>query len=166
VTTTGIAAGTAAMTELTPIILDSLDGLTGVLRDVEQDFAAENFKPTLQEFVPVLEKDEASYFEGRHSPGGELWPALSPITVRKKGHDIPLVETGRLKRSLIDSSSPEAVRKVDPRELTFGTSDEHSPYHQYGTQRIPQREHVGTEPETVDEFANDVADSAVEQLKK
>jgi len=147
--------------------LSKVEDLQGVVDGVQQQFDQADYTETLNGIATFLEEQHAEYFSGDHSPSGDAWPALSPYTVARKGHDTILEESNALEESLT-GQTPDSIREVvsdgSQHGLSFGTSDEKSIFHQEGTSRIPQREHVGTNEEQVDHMAEQVADAAVQAL--
>lgn len=143
--------------------IDGFEFLGGVFLDVEQGFDSADYSTALEPFITTLEQTHAAGFESESTPGGEKWPPLAPSTVRRKGHDVILLETGRLKSSLV-AGGADAVREVSHRGLLFGTQVEYASIHQNGTSRIPQREHVGMNEETCQSIVDAVADAAVASM--
>ncbi len=144
--------------------INDLTELGGIFLEIEEAFNNADFTKELTALLPVLETNEKSIFAMASSPVGEAWPALSPVTIARKGHDTKLVETGAMKASLTGTTT-DSIRAVSHRGLIFGTSDEKSIFHQDGTSRIPQREHVGINDALCDEAVDVIADSTVEKLK-
>lgn len=111
-----------------------------------------------------LEDVHGQWFSQAKSPAGRKWPALKPATVKRKGHDTILVDTGKLKASL-EGRSGDSIREIVSEGmnhgLSFGTSVEYSIYHQEGGQHLPQREHVGINDEILDDFAERVAERTI-----
>lgn len=146
------------------IILDDPAQLGGVFLDVDQAYQNADYSSLFKAETGRLEKSHEQLFASEHSPAGEPWAELSPFTVRKKGHDVILHETGRLGASLF-SRTADSIRDIGARFLAFGTSVFYSMFHTTGTSRMPRREHVGMNMEQVDGLANRVADDLVRQLK-
>lgn len=144
--------------------IDDVQFLGGIFVEVEQAYNGADYGPALEGFFPKLEDAHSEFFAGEHSPAGEQWPALSPVTIAKKGHDIILVETGALEASLAGRTG-DSIRQADARGALFGTSAEKSIFHTVGGPNLPQREHVGMNDELVDVLADEIANSLVEQLK-
>ena len=124
------------------------DGISSVLDVVSSDWEHINYDPLLDEITRSLEVHHADHFALEHAPNDELWPALAPRTIAKKGHDRKLVEFADLLGSLVtDTTNSIRVRAADGNgaELIYGTSDHRSAIHQYGAPgaNIPKREHVG-----------------------
>src|SRR3954454_24230755 len=70
--------------------------------------------------------------------GGLRWRRLDPDTQRHKrktGHTRPLVESGRLERSLTQAHAPDAIREAHDDYLEFGTRVDYARYHQRGQGR-------------------------------
>lgn len=126
------------------------------------------FAPLLEEFHGDLEAAHAEGFAGAVSPGGRAWPKLAPSTIRRKGHATILVDSGRLRASL-QGRTADSIREVVDEGLgraglSFGTDVEYAKFHQEGTARIPQREHVGAGEELIQQFENAIADTFIRAI--
>ena len=147
--------------------LDDLRFLGGVFAEIEQQFNDADYTQLLAQTILDLETAHADYFAEEKSPAGEAWKPLAPLTVAKKGHDTILFEHGPMPDSLIGTTSDsirEVVSEPPNHSLSFGTSDEKSPFHQFGTSRIPIREHVGVNEPFCDQLAEKTADATVALL--
>lgn len=126
--------------------------------------AQPNLMPWLRETMVDLEELHEGYFGSESDPLGAAWPELAPATIARKGHNRILYDTGRLAASLT-SKSGDAIREIisEPagQGLAFGTSVDYAPFHQFGTSRIPQRQHVGVNDRVIDIMAERVADFAM-----
>lgn len=119
----------------------------------------------LTEFQQELAKGEQAAFDGQRSPGGDAWQELSPVTIKRKGFSTILLEKGALRASLVTVGGQGNISVVADRGSIFGTNDPKSIYHTFGTSRMPKREHVGTNDETVDKLAITIADFTVDALR-
>lgn len=117
-----------------------------------------------QVVIEFLEEMERRIFAEERTPDGESWAALSPYTIRKKGHSIKLVEKRLLIESMTQSGAQHAIREVDLAELVFGTNRPWATSHQYGTDDIPQREFAGLGQDDLKGVVDLVADAAVEMM--
>jgi phage gpG-like protein len=144
--------------------VEGIASLGGVFVEIEQQFINADYSETLEPFLRVFEGTHAAGFAAEASPSGSKWRPLSPRTIKRKGHGIILYETGRLKASLIGATG-DSVRAVSHRGLLFGTEVPYSIFHQDGTSRLPQREHVGINDETCQSVVDAIADAVVETLK-
>ena len=145
---------------------DLENAIGGVMAGVENDWRDATFKPVLEQAVKDLENDHQGFFDAAQDATGAPWPPLAPATVRRKGHDTILVETGALRKSLT-SKGGDAIREIfdEPQEgFSFGTSDPKAPFHQAGTERMPARPPVGMTEERLDQICDEIADSMVDQL--
>lgn len=145
--------------------LDDLKFLGGIFQEIENAFNSTDYRETLEGFLPSLVSSHAGHFSGRRDSNGSIWPPLAAATIAKKGHDVPLVETNRLKESVLNLKHPDHVGEATHRGLLFGSDVEYGIFHQEGTKRIPQRAFVGLETPLLDEIVDGVADHAVENLK-
>lgn len=88
------------------------------------------------------------------SQGRTIVRALSPragfqrtATVRRDGSSKPLVDTGRLRMSVVALTARSgALRVRRGYTLLWGTNLNYAKYHQYGTRRIPARPFLGAPP--------------------
>ena len=101
------------------------------------DDLLDDLSPIIREdVIPVVRERILRIFSSR---GYGRWAPLRPSTIRGKGHDLPLVETRRLRRSLTNEQDPEAIIQVRRRSLTYGTEVPYARYHEFGTRRMPRR---------------------------
>jgi len=151
-----------AQTDIELKDIDELDRLIMAMIQpaVEMNMKREDWRP----ITDAMESEHEKYFDRAESPSGEAHPALSPVTVAKKGHATILVEDGILKQSLTESGSPEAVRELSLDEIIFGTSREHAEKHQEGSGKIPQRSHTGFSENLVDEVVDLVTDTIIGKM--
>ena len=142
--------------------------LTDFLERIEQ--AEQRFRSpemSVQQWGDViawLEQSHQRFFDEERSPDGDPWQELSDWTIKKKGHSRKLIETYALMQSMTTSGAEYAIRTVEPTSLEFGTERPWAESHQYGTDRIPQREFAGIPADGLVEVVDIVADAAVEML--
>jgi hypothetical protein len=93
-----------------------------------------------------LESDHRRFWAGEHTPDGVPWFPLAESTVKRKGHDTILVETGKLRRSMtagLVTSNGESIREIVDeganKGFSFGTAVPYGSIHQQGGGKIPQR---------------------------
>jgi len=86
----------------------------------------ERFEGLWQKFKPVIGELEGSWWS---SQGGGGWQALAESTIRQKGHSEILVDTGELKRSLID---PNSAMRIHGNSAEYGTDRVIAHFHQDG----------------------------------
>lgn len=153
------------MTDVPVEQIDGLQFLGGIFQEVENDFREMNYEETLRGFRDEISGEQAGHFESRRDSTGSVWPPLAEYTIRKKGHDIPLVETGEMKKSVLDSGHGDHIEGFTHRGLLFGTSDEKAIFHQEGTRKIPARPFIGLSAGLLDKMVDGVADRTVEGLK-
>lgn len=153
---------------MTEVLLEEyrdLDSVGAVFLDIEQKYLNADFTEPLTDFRGDLEQSEADNWSGRHSPVKTAWPKLAASTIKRKGHDQPLVLTGALMAAMTDHNSPDHVGEVTHRGLTFGTDLPYAPFHQDGTNRIPQREFAGMDEPLLDRAIDGLVESLIDQLK-
>lgn len=85
----------------------------------------------LQAGGTVLARDaRLSWKEPARRPGP--WAPLAPSTIKRKGHDKLLYDTGRLRDSI-------TLGEVTPSSATVGTDAPYAPFHQFGTKKMAAR---------------------------
>ncbi len=147
------------------ITLDRIESLSDVFDGVTSQFSDISYKTPLGDFQHVLAQGEAEAFDQQREPGGTPWEPLKPSTIAKKGHSRILYETGTLMASLATVGGPGNISDIYDHGSAFGTDVEYAGFHQTGTSRMPARPPVGTNDETVDGFAEKIADFVVDQLQ-
>lgn len=102
-------------------------------------------------------------WQGEVDPSGEPWQPLAEATVKKKGHDIILIETDRLRQSLASRSEDSIIELVangnGQAGISFGTAVEYSHWHMSGTTRMPARPFLGWEEDNLKHLTQRVADT-------
>ncbi|WP_416305204.1 phage virion morphogenesis protein [Neptunicella sp. SCSIO 80796] len=96
-----------------------------------------NLEPALREIGEYLLEAHQERFKLEVAPDGELWDPLSPKTIKRKGNDDILQDSGTL-RDLLHY-------QITGNTLEFGTNLEYGATHQFGREDdgIPQREFLG-----------------------
>ena len=153
---------------ITTLIKDQQD-MEMFFSQIHQDFRDVRYVGILQGIVADLETLHAQYFVSNTDPVGKPWPPLAASTVRAKGHDTILVDTGKLRASLIGKTG-DSIREVfvegETHGLMFGTDLEYAHYHLTGTNRMPARPEVGISNEVMDAMTGRMLDFAIEELKE
>lgn len=153
-------------------IIESQADLNRLFQSVVDDFDGIEWTPHLIEEQRSMAVEHGKYFARAAGPSGEQWPPLSPFTIKKKGHDTILVETGRLRASLThpDGSADSIRERVS--EFTgsgagysFGTGVPYSAPHDRG-QGQKKREHIGIDTQYFDQHVDRTVDFAFEGLKQ
>lgn len=115
-----------------------------------------------------IEEDEAAMYAGNHGPNGEAWAPLADSTVRRKGHDTILRDTGRLWGSEAADEPPYAIRTMfddgDVKGFVFGTSHPAAKFLQAGTKTMPARPHLGFTEDRIDRAIEMILDRVAEVL--
>ena len=140
---------------------DTLEQLIPLFSDIMQKVEQADYSEVFREVLPILTEQEQRMFDEERDSSGRSWPPLAQSTIVKKGHDQILVDTGALRKSLVDIDDSFNIHEIQPRELIFGTSDPKALYHQEGTGRMPARPPVGISDETAETIAEFVADETV-----
>lgn len=124
-----------------------------------------DYTPVFRKVMVDLEEYHDFYFQEEISFEGQKWQELAPLTIEAKGHDTILVDTGRLKASLIGDTGDsirEIVGEANTPGFRFGTSVEYAIYHQVGTKQyggnLPARPMVGVPEAAVEKIFEDVQD--------
>jgi phage virion morphogenesis protein len=78
-------------------------------------------------------------FDKSRSPDGQAFAPLKPATVKKRrgGSSKPLVDTARLRNSIVVTGSKKSVK--------FGTNVPYAGFHQLGTSRVEPRPYMPVE---------------------
>lgn len=116
-------------------------GAVETAKDLEGiGYRAVHAEPALRRVMALLVRGERLLW--RRS-GGKRWAQLDPDTRRRKRKTgkRPLVESGRLERSLIgESRTADAIRELHDGYLEFGTSVYYARFQQRGQgRRMPAR---------------------------
>lgn len=104
-------------------------------------WVAENTQSAMDEIVLDMIRASLALFNSQGRRGGGSWKKLKPSTVARKGHEIILVETGALKKSLSEYDAPFQIHHVTNSTVEFGTEHPFAAIHQHGTRdgRLPAR---------------------------
>lgn len=145
--------------------LGSFVELDGILLDCSQRVVNADYTDELAESQQSIAEYEAKMFGGEFDANLDTWARLAKSTIKKKGHDQILVETGALRDSLVSVAGPGNVHEIMSRQMRFGTEVGYAMFHQYGTSRMPARPPVGMSEETLDKLVNSVADAIVGKMK-
>ncbi|HHN75459.1 MAG TPA: phage virion morphogenesis protein [Acidobacteria bacterium] len=84
--------------------------------------------PAMQEIGEYLVQSTKDRFARAEDPEGNPWPALSPVTIERKGHDKPLV--GESKRL-----SSEIFVRPDRDSVEVGSALEYAAVQQFGARK-------------------------------
>lgn len=144
-----------------PDVVDGVDEFIATAAGLFQRGMRGDYTPVLRKIMLDLQDRHRGLFDFESAPTGEPWPELAESTIERKGHDRILYESGRLLASLAEETGDsirEIVSDVETPGFSFGTSVPYSIYHQYGTQTLDQREHVGANDNMVDQMVEDIAD--------
>lgn len=152
---------------MSQIVVNGYEGLQSVWNEITTDWNSAKFAGVIDEIESVLEIAHQGYYQNQTNPVGEGWPALSPITVKQKGHSRILYRTGRMMESLATKTKDSVREKWDETKnhgISFGTDVPYAVFHQDGTADIPQREHVGMNDRLLGNILELIADEAVRIL--
>jgi phage gpG-like protein len=151
--------------------VDDIAGLEDVLGQVFDEIAigyqeADYTAPLAHSLLTLQDQHQVMYDSGQDS-NGSAWEPLAPSTVARKGHDTILVDTNRMKASLV-SPTGDSIRDVVSENgmagAVFGTDVEYARFHVAGTSRMPARPPVGISEKTIDQVQNEVADHTVASM--
>lgn len=95
-----------------------------ILRDLRRDLRRP-FRKTGKALQREFMRQSQSIFDRQASPDGEPWAPLSPEYARRKRGPQILVETGRLRDSLINESA-DTIFNVRGKTIELGTSVEYA----------------------------------------
>ena len=146
------------------IVIDSLEQMESVFHDIGAALEKADYSDVLKQSQHDLAEQHAEMFAGQYDSNRNAWAPLAASTIKRKGHDRILVETGALRDSLVTIGGPGNVHEAMQRGMVFGTDVEYALFHQTGTSRMPARPPVGMAEETLDKLANRIADRTVEIL--
>ena len=90
-----------------------------LLQGVVTDFSRMRFEPLLERGFRMLEEEHGVRFALESDPDGNPWQPLAPSTIKRKGHAIRLLETGRLRGSLRDRAHADGIREKGGKKLKF-----------------------------------------------
>lgn len=125
-------------------------GLDSIITRLSQiSDAGHNLLPLLKEIGDDETARTIRRFEEAKAPDGTSWAALKQP--RKRGGDLPLSDTGRLKGSITSQILGDNV-------VTIGSRVDYAPYHQFGTAHIPARPFLGVSDDlmrTIEDFIHD-----------
>lgn len=140
------------------------DDLYRLWTRIDTNIANFTFTEPIDVIATKLADVHAGYFNDQSDPNGTPWKPLSPVTVKRKGHPVILIETNRMRQSVVNRQDGQHVERLTRNSLDWGTSDEKAGWHQSGTEHMPQRQFVGWNEPAIDFACNQIADSAVNQL--
>lgn len=157
----------------TEVIDCELEDLQEVVAQLFNDLGASfddiDFTPMLTDYMGDLERAHFDNFASESDPDGNGWPALAPRTIRAKGHDQILFESGDLQASLADQTA-DSIKLVF-REgvscsayLVYGTGVEYAHWHMTGTPKMPARPFLGFNDVLITTLQENAADAAVASL--
>jgi len=102
-----------------------------------------DFRPAFRWIAGDFAKSQGTMFRKRGAISGyEKWADLSPKTIAKKRGKNKrkiLQDTGKLYRSLTNTSDSNFAAVYNRKSLEIGTKVPHAKYHMTGTQNMPQR---------------------------
>jgi phage gpG-like protein len=106
--------------------------------------ASADFSEPFAKIVTDIYRIEESIFNSRGRRGGGSWKKLSPVTVRIKGHDTILEDTGDLRDSLTQPNHRYQVLDIQNEHFIFGTSRPYAYVQQRGgsPSMIPPRSFI------------------------
>lgn len=139
-----------------------------LLQGVVTDFSNLRVEPLLQRGLRMLEEEHGVRFAMEADPEGVPWRPLSPYTIKKKGHDTRLLETGRLRGSLRQQKHSDGIRQTwdewPKAGLIFGTSVPYGIFHETGGPNLPRRAFMGMAERSLDLFTEHTADYVLAEL--
>lgn len=91
--------------------------------------------PLMSAIGAILESSTRERFSAKKEPNGTAWKSLLPDTLKSKGNNNILVDTGDLMRSITFHASSESV--------VVGTDRHYGKYHQLGGINLVARPFLG-----------------------
>ncbi len=148
--------------------VDTFGQLRSIFADVANRFDSVDYTPTMSATADMLRERHERTYDAMTEPDGTPWAPNAPSTIARKGHGIVLVETHRLKPSVLEPGHPDHVEEIlpDGRGLSWGSSVPYGMVHQEGllAPKVPQRAFLGMTESSISQVLNSVADRAVESL--
>lgn len=137
-----------------------LQDLPYLIRAIETEILVIDYRPVWVPTLAMLRVKHAEFFVKRRGPDGKKWKKLAKITVKRKGHDQPLVETDEMRKSLLSVGGEGHIEESKKKSLLWGTDNWKAAIHQYGVpeKNIPARPWVGWTPSAIKDAVNKVAD--------
>jgi len=152
-----------------PETVDGFDGLDDMFSAIDRDVQEIDWREFFLDQADRLEGDHKTYFDEARSPRGTPWAKLAASTIRRKGHDKILIDTGRLIKSLTQRGG-DAIREPfvsgNMAGLVFGTSVPYAHFHMSGTRYMPARPEVGVTEERLQKLQSQVGGAVVETIIK
>lgn len=112
----------------------------------------------LKDTVEKGEQQVDEGFDGGEDAMGRPWEPLSQETIRRKGHDDILIDSGEMRDSFQSDVDRGAM------EARLGSNDRKLVYHEYGTEHIPRRPVLGPAAEYMaTEVLEDAFTSSIEK---
>lgn len=94
----------------------------------------ENPRDLFEDIGSFFEQQIEQRFEREIDPDGRAWEPLAELTVRQKGHDKILVDSGRMRSSAGYFAGGDFV------EIGIGADDSfYAQFHETGTEKMPRR---------------------------
>lgn len=122
-----------------------------IIKDFGNSIAAEAKRlsagaKAVNELLPVMirigedmMRIEKIVFSSQGRRGGGQWKKLKPETVKRKGSNVILVDTGTLETSLTEPNAKFQILNTTRSGLEFGTSDPVAVFHDEGRGNNPRR---------------------------
>ena len=131
---------------------------------IQSQIAEMSYEPILRETLQEIAEYEAGMFAGEFGSNLSAWAPLAESTIRRKGHDRILFETGALRESLVNVGGEGNIADANERGLVFGTEVPYAGFLQEGTRRMPARPPVGMSEETLNRLCDRIAEETIRQL--
>ena len=151
------------------ITFDSFDSFQDMLKRINDDVEAIDWKAFAQTQGDRLQGDHSDFFDDEKSPLGKKWADLAPSTIARKGHSKILIDSRRLVRSLTQKTD-DAIRAPfqsgNMAGLVFGTAVPYAHYHMTGTRNMPARPMVGLTESRLEKVRSQVASLITETIIK
>ena len=142
-----------------------------VLRRAGDHMEKGSFEEPLRECLPTLHQGYEDNFIRAEDSDGVPWPPHAPATVARMGPHPLLIWHGPLIEAVRDTGNPGNITEIkdDGRTLETGVDTdvvEYAATHQYGEGdgRIPQREYLYANEQTVDDCEDVLAEAARQDI--
>lgn len=125
--------------------------------DIRELVDSLDFSQMLKDYRYDIAEEKDAMFTNQSTVFGQSWEPLAESTILRKGYNVALVDTGDLRRSLVDVGGEKNVSLVGSHSLIYGTDVEYAIFHVTGTDRMPARDITGVSEESVDNLAERIA---------
>lgn len=150
------------------VILDFEGSVAQVARNLELSAeAAINTGPVFSLIYEDMLRVEKAIFSSQGRRGGGSWKRLKPDTIKRKGHNVILVDQGNLKQSLTEPGAPYQILNMTKTTIEFGSELATAAIHQRGapSRNIPPRPMISFTNRDIGRWSNLLVDHLTRSLR-